>query len=401
MACVELTAFRTATESLDQDIIHNPRLGTKMYWRNLVPMGEFVQGQGVTRSTFTIKTTEPVDDDSLSQAVTLDGTTLQSTPACDTNYEDVSVGFYERTYGPKKRRFRGPVLCKEQFQYQFAIDDFINDYVDEMGGHNARVWEFMLRSDIMGFGDWWVDGAKTVGPNAIATAPRPYQDLSLSNLEIVAQDLINSGAGTSDEKGYVMDGPSGPIFPLYIDMMDAAQIFRANPTIREDARYASMGKDGDGDYAVWAKLGASRVIGNTRFVPTDIAPRANFTGGVFVPVTPFKSISAVGTDDVILTDAYINAPFHGAIYGHPMTMTAEVVRPKTAGLNFDPVNYNGDWEFITGGERICDPAVYDPEHEKGRHFSRIEYAPKPRKIHWSKVIWYKNCAVTGDQIFCS
>lgn len=400
MACAELTAFRVATESLDTDIIRNPRLGKAMYWRNLVKMGEYPQGVGVTRSTFTIKSTEPTDSAALWTNVTL--VNGQPSPGCDTNYEDVGVNFYERTYGPKRRRFRGPVLCKDQFKYQFAIDDFISDYIDEMGMHNARVWEFALRSDIMGFGDWFVDHKKILGPNAIASATtRPFEGLTLDMLEEVAADAINSGAGSPDERGYVMDGPAGPVWPLYIDMQDSARIFRANPNLRDDAHFASMGRDGEGNYAIWKALGANRVIQNFRFVPTDIAPRFNYDGGALVAVSPFKSIADVGTDDVILTDAYINAAFHGAILGHPETFTCEAVRPANAGLSWEPSDYNGDWRFETGGERICTPARYDPEHELGRHFAHIEYAPKPRKIHYSKIVVYKACAADRDTIFCS
>lgn len=401
MACAELTAFRTATESLDSDIIRNPRLGRAMYWRNLIKMGEYPGNVGVTRSTFTIKSTEPVDDPTLATNITL----VASQPSPTGNpptYEDVGVGFYERTYGPKIRRFRGPIVERNQFKYQFAIDDFINDYIDEMGMHNARVWEFMLRGDIMGFGDWWVDGNKTVGPNAIATAPIAYQDVTLDQLETIAVDAINSGAGVADERGYVMDGPSGPVFPLYMDMHDVASIFRKNSSLRNDANFAAMGQGDSAYMSVWRAIGATRSIGNWRFVPTDIAPRFNFIApGVFSAVTPFKTIDQVGTDDVILTDAYLHAPYHGAILSHPDTMVCEAVRPQAAGLSWQAIDYNGDWRFYTGGERICTPAQYDPEHELGRHFAHIEYAPKPRKIHYSKIYVYKHCSDTIDTIFCS
>lgn len=401
-ACAELNAFRTTTESIDQDIGRSPRLGRAMYWRNLVPKGTFVANQGVLRSTFTIKPTEPKDDPTLWTNVTLDGTTKQPTPACSTSYEDVAVDFYERTYGPKKRLLRGPVICREHLQYQHAIDEFITGYVDELGLYVARIWEFSLRSDIMNFGDWFVDHTKTVGPNAIATVARPFEDLTQDMLEEVAADLINTGASVPDDRGYVMDGRAGPIFPLYIDMQDSAQLLRANTHIRDDAHFASMGKDNEGNWALWKALGAGRIIGNFRHVPTDIAPRFNYTaGGVLTPVSPFKDISTVGTDQVILTDAYINAGFHGAVVGLPSTMKAEVVTPQNGGLNFDPENYNGDWDFVTGGERICTPAEYDPRHHKGRHFGEIVYAPRPGRIHDSKVIVYKNCGTTTDKIFCS
>lgn len=146
----------------------------------------------------------------------------------------------------------------------------------------------------------------------------------------------------------------------------------------------------------------SERIGNFRHIPTNIAPRFNFTGGVLVPVSPFKTITAVGTDQEILTDAYKNAAYGAALVPLPSTFTAEIVKPATGGLNWD-VNkdYNGEFSFYTGAERICDPAEYDPEHHKGRHFSSIFYAPRPERIHDTKVIVYRRCAQTSNAIYCS
>lgn len=400
-ACAELTAFRTATEYLSDYIGRSPRLGRAMFFRNLVPKGIFTQNTGVTHSTFNIKSSEPTDDNSLFQQVTLVGG-LPS-PTCDTNYEDIGVGFFERTYGPKKRRFRGPVICKEQLQFLHNPGGFITGYMDEMGLYMSRVFEFAFRSDLMAFGDWFSNGTKTSGPNAIATVGIPSQGLSQGMLDDVAVDLNNTGAGVPDGRGYVEDGNAGPIYPLYIDAVDSRNIMQANATTRDDLRYASMGKDGEGNFALWKAIGSTRTIGNFRHVPTFIAPRFNFTGGVLVPVAPFKDITAVGTDQEILTTAYKNAVYGAALVALPSTMTAEVVKPATAGLNWDANNdYNGEFTFLTGGERICNPAEYDPEHHKGRHFANIFYAPKPGRIHDTKVVVYKRCAQTTDtRIFCS
>lgn len=400
MACTELDAFRTATEHLSERIGRSPRLGRAMFFRNLVPKGTFAQNTGVTHSTFNVKSSEPTDNNALFQEVTL--AAGMPTPACDTSYEDIGVGYFERTYGPKKRRFRGPIICKETLQFLHNPGGFISAYIDEMGLFMSRVFEFAFRSDLMAFGDWFEDGNKTVGPDAIATVGRPSQGLSQGMLDDVALDLINTGAGVPDGRGYVEDGASGPVFPLYIDAVDSRNILTANATIREDANHASSGKDGEGNFALWKAIGASRVIGNFRHVPTFIAPRFQFAGGVLVPVTPFKDITAVGTDQEILTDAYKAAPYRAAIVALPSTMTAEVVKPATGGLNWDANrDYNGEFNFITGGERICSPSEFDPEHHKGRHFASIFYAPKPGRIHDTKVIIYKSCPQTSGAIYCS
>lgn len=397
--CTELQAFRMATESLDQDITRSTRLGRPMFFRNMFPKGTFVQNQGTTRSTFTIKPTEPADDQTLWTNIAVSGGI--TTPGCSPTYEDIGVDFFERTYGPKRRNFRGPIICREHLQFQHAIDDFISGYVDELGMVMARMWEFGIRGDVMRLGDWFVDGTKVVGPNAALTAPRAYQGISQDLLDDLAVDLINTGASPNGNNGYVFEGDAGPIYPLYIDMRDSGTILKANSTIRDDARFASMGQGINSDFSLWKAIGASRIIGNFRHITTNIAPRFNFTGGVYVPVSPFKDITAVGTDQEILTDAYKNAAFAAALVALPEGFTIEVVKPQQAGLNFDPMNYNGEWDFITGGERICSPSVYDPQHTKGRHFAAIEYAARPKRIHSMKCMVYKRCQTTRLSIYCS
>src|SRR4029077_715314 len=179
MACAELTAFRIAVESLEDGVLDSPEFARMNYFRNLFPAGEFVRNQGTTRSNFTIKPSMPTDDQSLWTTVAISGTSSGiTTPGCDPTYEDIGVDFFERTYSPKERNFRGPVICREHFEYQHSIDQFIDGYIFQMRQWIAATWEFGLRGDAMRLGDWFIDGVKYVGPNAATTAPRAYQGLS-------------------------------------------------------------------------------------------------------------------------------------------------------------------------------------------------------------------------------
>ena len=403
MACSELTAFRIAVESLEDGVLDSPEFARMNYFRNLFPAGEFVRNQGTTRSNFTIKPSMPTDDQSLWTTVAISGTSSGiTTPGCDPTYEDIGVDFFERTYSPKERNFRGPVICREHFEYQHSIDQFIDGYIFQIRQWIAATWEFGLRGDAMRLGDWFVDGVKYVGPNAAATAPRAFQGLTQDILDLVAVDRIGIGVTQGTMNGeYVINGNAGPIYPLYVDMVASQQILKANPHMRDDARFASEGAQGSGDFGLWRALGSNRTIGNFRHVSTNIAPRFNFTGGAYVVVSPFKDITAVGTDQEIITTAYKNAAFEAAIMAVPSGFRIEAVRPQNAGLAFDMKNYNGDLQFLTGGERICNPAVYDPRHDKGRHFAQIIYAAAPQYPHNIAVVIYKRCPVTADYVFCS
>lgn len=400
-ACSELTAFRIKVESLEDDVLALPTFARANFFRNLFPSGEFVQNQGTVRSNFTIKPSAPSDNQALWTTVAVSGGI--TTPGCNPTFEDIGVGFFENTWSPKRRDFRGPVICREHFQYQHSIDQFISGYIAQMRNWLALTWEFGIRGDIMRLGDWFVDGVKYTGPNAALVAPRASQGLSQDMLETVAVDRINIGVAPGTENGdYVFNGNEGVIYPLFVNMVDSQRVNKATTGIRDDSRYASEGMDGQGNFALWKAIGSSRTIGNFRHICTNIEPRFDFTGGVYVPVAPFKDITAVGTDQEIMRTEYKNAAFAAALVPVPSGMRIEAVRPQTAGLNFDMANYNGDLQFITGGERICDPAVYDPRHEKGRHFAAIAYAAAPVHQHSMATVVYKRCSnPTDNRLFCS
>jgi len=404
-SCAELTAFRIAVESLEDGVLQSPRFARANYFRNMFPTGEFVMNQGTTRSNFTIKPSAPTDDQSLWTNVAIASNPGVTTPGCNPVYENIGVDFFERTYSPKRRDFRGPIICKEHFQYQHSIDDFIEGYIFQIRQWIALTWEFGLRGDHMRLSDWFVDGVKYVGPNASVTAPKAYQDLTQDILDLVAVDRINIGVTAGEENGdYVINGNAGPIYPLYVNMQDSQQILKSSTHIRDDARWASATHGGTGDFGLWQALGSNRTIGNFRHICTNIEPRFDWHGGTgYATVTPFKDITQVGTDQEIITSAYKNAPFAAALMSVPSGLTIEAVRPQTAGLAFDMANYNGDIQFVVGGYKICENTTlqYDPLGEKGRHFASIVYAAAPKYPHNLATIVYKRCPNVTDFLYCS
>lgn len=393
MACDPLQAFATATQSLGMRLLKYPNMGAQRFWKNLIPSGTFLQNTGVQQTTFTIVPSYPTDDPTQWTEVTLDGTSGQPTPGCDTNYVDATLNDYSRLYNPIQMRVRGPVLCREQFTYQHNIGPWLDKYVGELARFTNYKLEFELRANYINFANIWSFSGgnmiKTSGPNALASVPIPTSGLTQDMLDVVAYDMINLGIGT-DENGYVIDGNAGKIFPLQIDMMTSANILKNNTARREDARFASEGMDGKGNTSLFRALGSSVVIANERHIPTNIAPRYNNVGGVLVEVTPFKTSDQITPNGDVLTGAYQAARYEMAIFAVPTAFTAEWVTPVNWQFP-DMANYMGDWEFITGGERICTPPEYDPQHNKGRHFGKFVYAPRPDFPFHANAVVYKRC----------
>ncbi len=167
-----------------------------------------------------------------------------------------------------------------------------------------------------------------------------------------------------------------------------------------------MGKDGEGNTSLFSPLGANRVIGNVRHVPTDLELRLDFNAGAYQVINPFKDVASITSNDDPLSDAWKNADFGAIIFMTPEVFQMDWVMPptwpfKTIDGAPDPVNYMGELDFIAGGERVCTPAVFDPLHEKGRHFGVLRYAAQPNAINQGGVLIYKRCAQNQNQIFCS
>jgi len=371
-----------------------PNMGAQRFWKNLIPSGTFLKNTGVQQTTYTITPSYPTDDPSQWTDVTLDGATGQPTPACDTNYVDAGLDDYSRLYNPIQMRVRGPVLCREQFTYQHNIGPWLNKYVYELGRFTNYKLEFQLRSIYMKFANWWSysGGAlqKISGPNAQASVPIPTSSITQDQIQAVAYDMINLGVGT-DDNGYVINGEAGKVFPLQIDMMQSANILKNNTATKQDAQYASMGMDGKGNTGLFRELGATAIIGNARHVPTNYAPRFNNVGGVLVEVTPFKTADEITPNGDVLTGAYQAARYEAAIFAVPSAYTAEWVTPYNWEFP-DTANYMGDWQFVTGGERICTPSQYDPQHNLGRHFGKFVLAPRPDFPFHAQVLVYKRCS---------
>jgi hypothetical protein len=401
--CAELVAFRIAVESLEQGVLKSPAFARANFFRNVFPSGEFVQNQGTTRSNFTIKPSAPSDDQSLWTDVAISNVSPGiTTPGCSPIYEDIGVDFFERTWSPKRRDFKGPVICKEHFTFQHSPDQFVDGYKMQIRQWLALVWEFGIRGDVMRLGDVFVDGRKYVGPNAMATAPRAFQGLSQRMLQSVAVDRINIGVAQGQDNGeYVLNGNAGPIYPLYLNLEESENILSSNPRMLETAQFASMGAQGEGNFGLWQALGSNRTIGNFRHVSTNMEPRLQYTATGYATEAPFLDITQVGTDQEIFRQQYKDAPFGVALVPVPSGMRIEAVRPQNAGLAFDMANYNGDVSFEIGGYKICNPPVYDPRGEKGRHFASIQYAAAPKFPHSMAAIIYKICTQTGDTVFCS
>jgi hypothetical protein len=99
------------------------------------------------------------------------------------------------------------------------------------------------------------------------------------------------------------------------------------------------------------------------------------------------------------TAAYEAAPYEFATAIIPQVMTFEMVTPEDYKYS-GHMSYMGDLSWIEGGERI-QAGCYDPEHNLGAFFGRLDYAPAPVDPALGAGIWYKRppLDVAGSDVY--
>ncbi len=376
MACPNVfNALKVATESLDQDVY---RLASyKSVWLNAIKRDTYKQGTGLTQTTFTIANTEPTIDEEAWSAITLANGSNQG--ACGGTYNDVTVGFTERTYSPKRNALRGPLLCSDDLTFDHRVDLFLRAYVEELAKRSQRSWEKLYENEYMSLATKAVATSAsglTTSAAAGAISGVALNDatngLSQDHLDAAALELIDAGATNPDSNGWITFGDDGPQFPLLIGLEASQAIAKLNAEFRNDVRYAEPNQ-------LLKRLGAARVLKNFRHV-INLRP-ARYTrnaDGTYDRVNTYVESAATKGTQSTVNPEWKTAPYEAAVILNPSVMSCEVVKPVSSagGLSFNAQNYTGDWQFVVGGEKV-DAGCTDPLGKLGRHYCEMVAAIRP------------------------
>ncbi len=388
-------ALRINTEWLP-DTVYRKASQTN-FWVGYVQAVEFPRNSGVNQTTFVIGNSEPYSNSEAWTDVTLNSNVIST--MCQASYQDVNVGYNETTYAPRRIGLAGPVICRETLTFAHQPAQFLRQYQNELVKRAARTWEFDLRNRATQI------FAKAIAGTAfdISTGSTVFpgyasnSELTLDMLDEVAQYLIQAGATDADHE-WVELGPDGPIFPLVIGLQASQNLTTNQTDRREDYRFADEGHGPQGQ--LMKALGASRVIRNWRIVPVVLPPRYNFTNGEYVQVNTYEEVSASEGTVARVSADYRNALYEVAFVPHPMAFMKSVIRPDSAGLSWDPLNYMGEWVWETG-PLISTTYCFDPMKNYGRHFANFMYAPQPIYPEFGVAIIYKRCLNDAEYAPCT
>lgn len=322
MACDAFDAFKTATESLDQDVYRNA--SWQSIWMNLVQRKTYPKGTGTTQTTFTVANIEPTTEDEDWDPIIVTGQGSAPTAGgCDATYNALSVGFNERTYVPEAFALRGPILCKDDLTFDHRVDIFLRAYLEELSKRAQRSWENRYESIYAQYarklpltaamtitdtaGKPWTGTTGLLSGLSVVALGKPTSILTQDHLDVVAAELIDAGATNPDSNGWITLGEDGPMFSLLIGLDASQRIAKANSEFRNDIRYGMPSE-------LMKRLGAGRVIKNFRHIPTVRPPRFSYGGTLTVTTTNLSTtLTAVTNNGINLTDVFLATSFSGGV----------------------------------------------------------------------------------------
>lgn len=407
MACSAFDALPRVTERLTNFVYQYA--APQSLWYNAVPRGVYDQGiNGLNPTTYIFGRVRPTDDEPDWPAIS---TTITSDPevngACARTWTDVNWGWDSQTYFPEEISFRGPVLCRDEmtFSTKEKIMEFMDRYMKEMAAYTEYQVAQRYQKIYMDLSNKYVTRSAEAGGAVItnfstslsgATYPTsvPDSELTQCHLDDIAARLNQAGAGQQIDNQFINLGPDGPTYTLYIGQVQSQRISRNLGEIRQDLRWADAP-------ILMKRIGATKLLYNFLHKPVVDAPRFTFTGGAYVRV-PYW-ITQAGTRGTVAIEnpLYATAPYEGAIVVNRNVFTSEILKPELTapGIKFDPDNWAGEWDWRVGGNKICDPAVYDPKELLGRHFATIRHAARPvlPKFGWL-IIYKRDCAESCPEI---
>lgn len=414
MACSVFDGFQNMTEHLNPELYSRLRLMDP--WLELVDRATFPENTGTEQTVTTLNNTEPP-----SVIPTWNGISLINGSAnapCNVTYNDVTWGYNTRVYEPENYGLDGPVLCKDEFTFDFMTDEFINHYISQLAFVTKRVNSNRYQEHFLSLTPKYIcNGSTTLYPGSTlapgvnqASLPGVQANSALTQdmLDQQAYALIYAGATATqpDAKGYITLGPDGPIFPLMIGM-EMSKTLSLQAGASQYGALLSAGTAQMESSQLMRNIGATKVLFNFRHIITTTPPRYNWNGTAYVRIEPFVTSAATGAGTTALVNPlWLTAAYEAAMILSPLVMRAEVVMPQVnaGGLSFDPTNYYGDWQFVTGGERIFPPGVdgcFDPLHKFGRHFAEFKQGIRPIFPEYGRTLIFKRCIASPFTVGCS
>jgi hypothetical protein len=221
--------------------------------------------------------------------------------------------------------------------------------------------------------------AKVVATTGLTGLTASAANISNKVLDGVYFKLVRAGAGV---KPYGREN-GRPVFGLVLSS-EASYALQTEAGFRDDVRYNSA-KVSD----LIAPLGVEKAFRGYYHLVDDLAPRYSFAGGAYTRVNPYTLNTTTGVIEP--NSAYDSASYEAAYVLHEEVMEALIPEPISgvAGLQFNPVNYKGDFRWTNIPNEVT-----NPDGTVGFFRGILAAASKPIKTGFGHVIIFKRDVAT-------
>lgn len=340
------------------------QIGSKIYgrgatvgaWQAGTPRGSWPDGNGTTLTNLMWERTVPADLGTEWQTTAVsDNSTVD---ACIVTPEVLRFGQTQRSMTMQKRHIQTEDICFEDIRSSFMFDQYLRKLQDNLRFVTDYVWDSRARDEYLRLSAHKLTENETFDINATSTSvgSPPTRALSWGTLEMIWDQLEAEGAGMS---GVTM-GRSGasarPVFDFYTDGQTMRDLLRQDDAIRQDFRFAYEGTGVNNP--LLQMRGGEFAYNGFRFVNDSNQRRFDIIGGVKVnrpkyldPVAASKGVKQE------VNPSWLYAKYKTSAVHIPAVYTQLVLDTKgpVAGMPFNAVNWNGDFEFLVILDKVCNP----------------------------------------------
>lgn len=272
-----------------------------------------------------------------------------STNVCMPDPSVVTPALNTLSYAPQEYVVKTAPICSidASMSYEYAQqvmnirENFAGTIVDVWEDKSKEMFQYWSGQKII-FNSSVTTGTGTTFPNVAATYAAS-QEL----LDPLWEQIIQNGGW---EEPYAYSNGQ-PLIPAIMSPEAHRTIIKGSSSVREDFRFAQMGKGREGADLLQA-WGVDRPYGGYMHIIDPKMKRYNFTGGVYVEVPYYAdSSSSIGGPSSIVNPDYITAGYEVMYLYHPEAVVRQTPTPigsVGSDTKFMATDYNGSivWRNI-------------------------------------------------------
>jgi hypothetical protein len=310
----------------------------------LIKKESFPTGIGYSPITVNTLRSNPVGGSGWVTVAQEDGTANN----CQVDPSVVTPALSTISYTIEQQMTKSATICltDARFGYMFQEqvknnrENFVSTIVDTWEDRSKYWYQYWAAHKIINNSSQ-TEGSGTAFPNTAAT-----YIASQEQLDPLWTRIMQDGGG---EEPYAMSNGAACI-PAIMSPEAHRNIIKGSSSVREDFRFAQMGKGYEGAQLLQS-WGVDKPYGGFMHVIDYRMPRYNFTGGAYVEVPYYTTAAAtIGTQTVLNPD-YESAGYEVIYLFHPEAVIRQTPTPMGsvgADTKFLAANYNGDiiWRNI-------------------------------------------------------